>query len=124
MTPEVKSPPQAHPTTKRGAGFTPSLPDSKSAPFPTHPWPLRNFVSSVVSLRGREAIRFLSQDLEPERNRSSGLPLCSLRTGIPTSFKNYVCKKKKKTYVCGKTMAASCLGSFFGSWSGNSALCL
>ena len=40
---------QAHPTTKRGAGFTPSQSDSKAVASPTHLWPLHSFTSSVVS---------------------------------------------------------------------------
>lgn len=51
MTAEVKLASQAHPTTERGAGFTPSQCDSKAVSSPTHPWPLQGFMSSVVSLR-------------------------------------------------------------------------
>ena len=51
MTAEVKLAFQAHPMTKRGAGFTPSQFDSKAMSSPTHPWPLHSFMSSMVSLK-------------------------------------------------------------------------
>ena len=44
MTPELKSAPQAHPTSERGAGFRPGCLTPKAVPA-------CNFVSSVLSLR-------------------------------------------------------------------------